>query len=142
MRGRLALSRTFCNSRSLSLSLALEKFLSFLLSLSRSLSRSHSLLLLLSLMWRATADSAKPLSTHSFDSCACGEASAGDGRRVNDVRFSRSISSASGTSLKLRGHGKSPVAPLIPQTCRGQNTACLSTHLDHTGYCRRTPGTG
>ena len=38
--------------------------------------------------------------------------------RRKEVRFSRSISSASGTSLKLSGHGRSPVAPFMPHTCR------------------------
>jgi hypothetical protein len=36
--------------------------------------------------------------------------------RRKDVHFSRSISSASGKSLTLRGQGKSPVA-VIPHTC-------------------------
>ena len=40
------------------------------------------------------------------------------GRR-KEVRFSRAISSASGNNLKLSGHGRSPVSPLMPHTCAG-----------------------
>ena len=67
------------------------------------------------------------------------------------MRFSRSISSASGVSFKLKGHGKSPVAPLIPQTCshidkrvKGDVPHLLHAQLSYTPspvlqYCRPLP---